>query len=240
MRRLHQQRRGKGSPKYISNQNNAHFKAMYPFNYTMERMNGEVIDIMHNPGKGAPIAEIKLENGTVFYTPASEGSYVGQIIEVGNNAALGLSHIVPLSLVPPGFTVYNLESKAGTGGSFFRTGGAFGLVISKDERGVFVKMKSGVKKSFDPKCLCTLGIVSGAGRKEKPFMKAGNKAHAMHAKGGRIYPVVRGYAMNAYDHPHGGSGHNSAGRQKNKSRIYSAPGQKVGHIAASRTGRRKK
>ncbi len=71
-------------------------------------------------------------------------------------------------------------------------------------------------------------------------MKAGNKSFAMKAKGGRIYPIVRGYAMNAVDHPHGGSGHNSAGRQKNVSKKFGAPGQKVGHIGPRRTGRRKR
>ena len=119
-------------------------------------------------------------------------------------------------------------------------GGSFGEVISIENDVVFVKMKSGEKRKFDPKCLCVIGVVAGGGRTIKPMYKAGNMHFLMKARGGRIYPCVRGYAMNTVDHPHGGSGHNSAGRQKATSRKFGAPGQKVGHFAASRTGRKKK
>ena len=237
-RRLKSQRRGKGSPKYKAK--DGKIKIDYPFDYTLEKKVGEIIDIVHSSNQNAPLAKIMLEDKTIFYVPAAEGSYVGQRIEVGSEARLGLNNVLPLSKVPAGFTVYNIESKAGAGGKFFRTSGTFGLIIGSDEKGVYIKMKSGEKKIFSPKNLCTLGIVSGAGKKEKPFMKAGNKFYAVKAKSGRLYPVVRGFAMNAVDHPHGGSGHNSAGRQKNVSKKFGAPGQKVGHINPKRTGRRKK
>ena len=239
MKRLKVQRRGKGSPRYIAKKDSI-AKVKYPFNYTLERVSGEIVDILHNPGKTAPLAKVVLETGDYFYIPAGEGTFVGQKIEVGKGAKPNLGNILPISEVLPGFPVYNIENIPGDGGSFLRAAGAFGEVIGKEENMVYVKMKSGVKKKIDPKCLCVIGVVAGAGRVIKPFYKAGNKHFLMKAKGGRIYPCVRGFAMNAVDHPHGGSGHNSAGRQKIKPKKFGAPGQKVGFIGAKRTGRRKK
>jgi len=239
MRRLKTQRRGKGSIRYTARKYSV-ARVRYPFNYTLNLLNGEIVDILHNSGKTAPVAEVLLEDRSLFYTLASEGSYVGQTVQAGTSAEIGLNNVLPIGKVPSGFTVYNLESKPGTGGSFFRSAGSYGVVIGSDESGVYVKMKSGEKKLFDPKSLCTLGVVAGSGRKDKPLMKAGNMHHAMKAKGGRIYPVVRGYAMNAHDHPHGGSGHNSAGRKKVVSRKFGAPGQKAGNSGSKRTGRLKK
>lgn len=238
-KRLKVQRRGKGSPRYASKRNSVD-KARYPFNYNQEKINGEVVEILHNSGKSAPLVKIVLEDNNTFYLPASEGMYVGHKIEVGSKSEIALGNIMPIGELTTGLPIFSIENHPGDGGNFFRASGAFGEIISIEPDGVYVKMKSGVKRKFDPKCLCAIGIVAGGGRTIKPFYKAGNKHYLMKAKGGRIYPCVRGYAMNAVDHPHGGSGHNSPGRQKAASRKFGAPGQKVGHFAASRTGRKKK
>lgn len=239
MKRLKVQRRGKGSPRYRAKRNSVG-AIKYPYSYTTEMLHGEIIDILHNSGKSAPLAKFYLEDNTTFYLPASEGSYVGLKIEYGSKASMGLCSVLPIGKVPTGTPIYNIENHPGDGGCFFRAGGSFGEVIGSDEKGIFVKMKSGVKKKFDPKSLCVIGVVAGGGRTIKPHYKAGNMAHSMFAKGGRIYPRVRGYAMNAVDHPHGGSGHNSPGRQKATSKKFGATGQKVGHFGSSRTGRLKK
>ena len=239
MKRLKVQRRGKASPRYAAKRNSSG-KIKYPFNYNQEKLFGEVVELLHNSGKSAPLAKVVLENNESFCIPASEGVYIGKKIEAGVGSSIALGNILPIGEVAPGMPVFNIENKAGDGGSFFRAGGSFGEVIGIENNIVFVKMKSGEKRKFDPKCLCVIGVVAGGGRTIKPFYKAGAKHFLMKAKGGRIYPCVRGYAMNAVDHPHGGSGHNSAGRQKNASRKFGAPGQKVGHFASKRTGRLKK
>ena len=92
-------------------------------------------------------------------------------------------------------------------------------------------------KPFDEKCLATIGVAAGGGRTDKPFVKAGAKFYRERAKGKR-WPVVRGVAMNAIAHPHGGSQHH-AGKSTTVKRSAS-PGRKVGHIAAKRTGRKKR
>lgn len=239
MKRLKVQRRGKGSPRYIARTDSID-KAKYPFNFSQEKMHGEIVGLIHNRGKSAPLVKIALENGVNFYLPASEGTYVGQKIQVGAGSELSLGSVLLIGDVLPGMPIYNIENHPGDGGQFFRAGGSFGEVISVENDVVYVKMKSGEKKKFDPKNLCTVGIVAGGGRVIKPFYKAGAKSHLMKAKGGRIYPRVRGYAMNTVDHPHGGSGHNSAGRQKMASKKFGPPGTKVGHFGGKRTGRKKK
>lgn len=80
-----------------------------------------------------------------------------------------------------------------------------------------------------------VGIVAGGGRTDKPILKAGRNAHKFKAKGNR-WPRVRGVAMNAVDHPHGGGNHQHLGMPGTRRRD-APPGQKVGLIAARRTGR---
>ena len=78
--------------------------------------------------------------------------------------------------------------------------------------------------------------MGGGGRKDKPFLKAGKKHNAYRARG-KLYPVVRGVAMCAVSHPHGGGGHQHVGKPYTVKRGAS-PGRKVGSIAAKRTGRK--
>ena len=81
-----------------------------------------------------------------------------------------------------------------------------------------------------------MGVLAGGGRKDKPFLKAGKKYHAFRTRG-KQYPVVRGVAMNAVAHPHGGGGHQHVGKPYTVKRGAS-PGRKVGSVAARRTGRK--
>ncbi len=89
-------------------------------------------------------------------------------------------------------------------------------------------------KWLNPKCRATIGIVAGGGRTDKPFVKAGKKWYKMANKATK-WPVVRGVAMNAVDHPFGGGGRQHPGRPKTVGR-HTPPGRKVGSIAARRTG----
>jgi large subunit ribosomal protein L8e len=79
-----------------------------------------------------------------------------------------------------------------------------------------------------------VGLVAGGGRVEKPILKAG-RAHFKYAAKRNEWPKVRGVAMNPVDHPHGGGNHQHLGMPSTRSR-YAPPGQKVGQIAARRTG----
>jgi len=93
-------------------------------------------------------------------------------------------------------------------------------------------MPSGSFKTFDPRCRASLGVVAGGGQKEKPFGKAGNKFHAYRSKSKANFKV-KGLAMNAVDHPHGGGGHPHVGKPSTVSRNAS-PGRKVGRLSPKR------
>ena len=89
-------------------------------------------------------------------------------------------------------------------------------------------------KWINSQCLCTVGVVAGGGRTDKPFLKAGNKHYYIRSKA-KKWPIVRGVTMNACSHPYGGGAKQSPHKSTTTSR-NAPPGRKVGQIAARRTG----
>ena len=169
---------------------------------------------------------------------APEGAYIGQSIECGDEATLANGNTMMLEHIPEGTPIYNIEGSPGDGGRYVRSSGLTATIISTDKTKSMVRLPSGTQKAFSPRCRATIGIVSGGGRPEKPFLKAGAVWHHTRGKA-RKWPVVRGAAMNACSHPHGGGSHQSPGRPTTVSR-HAPPGRKVGNIAARRTGRKNK
>jgi large subunit ribosomal protein L2 len=100
-----------------------------------------------------------------------------------------------------------------------------------------IKLPSGKNKHINDLCRATIGIISGAGRTEKPFLKAGDKFHLKKAKG-HLYPRTRGRAMIAAAHPYGSS--KRGARKVTTVSRHAPPGKKVGLIAAKGAGRRKR
>jgi large subunit ribosomal protein L2 len=200
---------------------------------------GKITNIIHEPGRGAPLAEVKFESESkLHYMAAPEGAYVGQVIESGEEAPLANGNTLMLEYIPEGTPIYNIEGSPGDGGKFVRSSGLAATIVSTDKSKSMVRLPSGTQKAFSPRCRATIGIVSGGGRSEKPFLKAGAVWHHTRAKA-RKWPVTRGAAMNAASHPHGGGSHQSPGRPTTVSR-HAPPGRKVGNIAARRTGRKNK
>ena len=99
-----------------------------------------------------------------------------------------------------------------------------------------IKLPSDKIKSVSKKAMATVGVVAGGGVTEKPLLKAGANYWKYKVKA-KKWPTVRGVAMNAVDHPHGGGSHQSVSRSSTVSR-NAPPGRKVGHIAARRAGRK--
>ncbi|MEM2841849.1 MAG: 50S ribosomal protein L2 [Thermoproteota archaeon] len=196
---------------------------------------GRVLQLVHDPGRGAPLALIELENKVKFFTLASEGTYVGQEVEVGKKTPVKLGNILTLAEMPEGTYVCNVERKPGDGGALFRSSGNYAVIIGKSGGMVTLKDAKGRLFLIKGDSLATVGIVAGGGRTEKPFLKAGNKLKLMRSKG-RRYPIVRGVAMAAVHHPHGGGRHQHVGGSTSISRRLS-PGAKVGLISPKRTGR---
>jgi len=171
------------------------------------------------------------------YLPAPKNVFVGQEIECGSKARIGVGNVIPLGFLPEGSVVCNLELRPGDGGRIVRSAGASARVTSKDEKAVIVKLPSKKVKILSPSCRAMIGIISAGGKTKKPFVKAGKRFHVLQSKS-KIWPIVKGTCMNPVDHPHGG------GKRRNKKKKtvgrFAAPGQKVGSIASKQTGRRKK
>ena len=102
---------------------------------------------------------------------------------------------------------------------------------------VSVLMPSKRQKLFNGNCRATIGRVAGGGRTEKPFVKAGNKMHAMRARG-KLFPVTSAVAVNANEHPFGCGRGRHVGKPKNAPK-HAPPGRKVGIQYSRRTGRKR-
>lgn len=137
--------------------------------------------------------------------------------------------------MPEGAVVCNLEEKVGDRGALARASGKYCTIVGHTENFTQIKLPSGKKKSVPNQARAMVGVVAGGGRIEKPILKAGRAYHAAKAKRNN-WPKVRGVAMNPVEHPHGGGNHQHIGHPSTVSR-HAPHGQKVGLIAARRTGR---
>lgn len=236
-KRILVQRMGRGTPTFRSPKHLRIAAVKYPYTPPVSTLKGVVVDILHEPGRSAPIALIKLENGEEFYNVAVEGLRVGQIIEIGPNASPSNGNILPLRNIPEGARICNIELRPFDGGKLVRSGGSYAILTGKTSTHAIITLPSGKQKSILLDARATIGVVAGGGRLEKPLLKAGNSYYKWKVKA-RKWPRVRGVAMNAVDHPHGGGSHQSESKPTTVSR-RTPPGRKVGHIAARRTGRKK-
>lgn len=239
-KRTRVQRRGRGGSTFRAATHKRIAPACYPpvAKEMLEALiRGIVEEILHDPGRGAPLALIRFENGEECYTVVPEGIYTGQQIQMGGKAYVEVGNILPVGKIPEGTMICNIELKPGDGGKIAKSSGAYATVVAHTAQGTMIRLPSGSSKYLSDNCRATIGVVSGAGRTEKPFLKAGPKFHLMRARG-RKYPRTRGKAMVAAVHPYGSS-KRSARKVTTVSR-HAPPGKKVGLIAAKGAGRRKK
>ncbi|MCD6512265.1 MAG: 50S ribosomal protein L2 [Thermoplasmata archaeon] len=232
-KRLRHQRRGAAKPRYTS----PSFKHKGPVSYpAMGEYVGVVRDIIHNPGTTAPLAIVEFEDGKKMNLIATEGIMVGERIKFTSRTAVKPGNVLPLSSIPQGTPIYNIEAQPGDGGKMVRAAGSYATIVSHERDGVIVRLPSGKHKLFLHGCRATIGVAAGGGRGDKPFVKAGKKYYATRARP-RLFPRTSGVAMNPVNHPHGGGSHQHVGRPKTVAR-GAPPGRKVGSIAARRTGKR--
>jgi large subunit ribosomal protein L8e len=202
---------------------------------------GRTTDIIHDPGRGAPLAKVVFKDPYKFKQHietfiANEGMYTGQFIYCGKKAALSVGNVLPVGSMPEGTVISNVEDKIANKGTLGRTSGNYITIIghNPDEGKTRIKLPSGAKKVVHSSCRGMIGIVAGGGRTDKPLMKASRAKHKFAVKRNN-WPKTRGVAMNPVDHPHGGGNHQHIGAPSTISR-YAVQGQKAGLIAARRTG----
>lgn len=238
-KRLLVQRRGRGSSVFRSpgwkKIGDVAYRKYDPREFEDKVIRGEVLELLHDPGRGVPVARVRFEDGVEMLMVAPEGLAIGQQILYGGNAPPNLGNILPLGKIPEGTQVCNVELRPGDGGRIARASGTYAIVLAHVDGKTLVQLPSKKVKEIDSRARATIGIVAGGGRVEKPFLKAGKMYHWSKAKSFK-YPTVRGKAMSPYAHPAGGGSHPKGLRPAPRT---APPGRKVGHIAPRRTGRRK-
>lgn len=231
------QRRGRGGSVFTARS----FRRIAPLRFPTiaeASLRGVVREIMHHPGRGTPLVLVELANGSACCLTAPEGLTLNQGIVIGSGASPNVGNILPLERVPEGTLVCNVELRPGDGGRLARASGTYCMVVAHTPQGTELRLPSGKSVYMNNRCRAMIGVVAGAGRIEKPFLKAGAVKKLMRARG-RMWPITKGQSMVAASHPHGGGRHKHAGKPTTVSRM-TPPGRKVGMIAARQTGRAKR
>ncbi|MFX1281776.1 MAG: 50S ribosomal protein L2 [Promethearchaeota archaeon] len=237
-KRILAQRKGRGVLGFRSPSHRHVGQVKYrPFKKSEKLFSFKVLDLVHSPGRGAPVAQVQYDDGEKGLWLPPEGIFIGQEFiqsKTGYGQTVEVGNILPLKKIPLGTLVFNVESTPQDGGKFARSSGVAATVRNKSGNNVELLFRSKKTKWINEKCLATIGVVAGGGRTDKPFLKAGNKFHYVKSKA-KKWPVVRGVAMNATSHPYGGGAKQSPHKSTTTSR-NAPPGRKVGQIAARRTG----
>jgi len=200
--RLRKAGRGAGGRISVRHQGGGHKRKYREIDFRRDKhgIPGTVKTIEYDPYRSADIALIAYADGEKRYIIAPKNLTVGQKIMSGENA-------LPLSAIPVGFTVHNIELTLGRGGQLVRSAGAGALVAAKEGEYVTIKLPSGELRRVNGKCYATIGIVGNEDRMNTSLGKAGR------ARWRGIRPTVRGMAMNPVDHPLGGG--EGAGKGRN-------------------------
>lgn len=193
-----------------SRKNQGRHKRLYrfvDFRYHHEGQSAEVERLEYDPNRTAYIMLVRFEDGHLAYLLAPNGVSVGDKIFSGDDVDIKPGNSLPLSSMPLGTLVHNVELKPGKGGQFARAAGSFARVVSRDQGYVVLLLSSGEQRRVLSVCRATVGVLSNSAHANRKLGKAGAKRHR------GIRPRVRAVAMNPHDHPlGGGEGKTSGGR----------------------------
>jgi large subunit ribosomal protein L2 len=159
---------------------------------------GKITSIEYDPNRSARIALITYADGDKRYILAPLGLAVGQTIETGDKAELRPGNTLPLSAIPDGTLIHNLEFEPGKGAQIVRSAGTSAQLLVKEGKYALIKLPSGETRRFLIGCMATIGQIGNVEHRGIRLGKAGKKR----LLGQR--PKVRGSAMTPRDHPHGG------------------------------------
>jgi large subunit ribosomal protein L2 len=180
-----------------------------------------VKSIEYDPNRTARIALLYYVDGEKAYMLAPENLQVGQTVLSGPNIAPEVGNCLPLSDIPVGTIVHNIEVKPGQGASMVRSAGAYAQLLGRSGKYASIKLPSGETRMILSTCYATVGTVSNGDHMNVRLGKAGRKRWL-----GRR-PRTRGVAMNPVDHPMGGGeGRSSGGHPRSRTGIM-AKGQKT-------------
>jgi large subunit ribosomal protein L2 len=157
-----------------------------------------VASIEYDPNRSARIALLHYVDGEKRYILAPNGLKVGDMLEAGPEAEVRVGNALPLTNVPLGSYIHNIELQPGRGGVLVRSAGTQAQLVAREGEYASIRMPSGEQRLLHVKCMATLGQVGNIEHSLITIGKAGRSRHL-----GRR-PGVRGSVMNPADHPHGG------------------------------------
>ncbi|GAB4493574.1 MAG: 50S ribosomal protein L2 [Anaerolineales bacterium] len=158
----------------------------------------KVAAIEYDPNRTARLALLHYADGEKRYILAPLGLKVGDVLLSGAGAEIRPGNCLPISSIPVGTMVHNIEVKEGKGGQLVRSAGAAAQLLAKEGDYAQIRMPSGEVRLIRQKCFATIGQVGNLDHSNIKLGKAGRKRHL------GIRPTVRGSAMTPRDHPHGG------------------------------------
>ncbi len=161
-------------------------------------MAAKVLAIEYDPNRTANIALICYKDGTKSYILAPVGLTVGMEVVSGNEAEAKVGNCLPLSNIPIGAEIHNIELVPGRGGQMVRSAGVTAQLMAKEGKYAILRLPSGEMRMVPIICRATIGTVGNIEHNLVNIGKAGRKRNM------GIRPTVRGSVMNPNDHPHGG------------------------------------
>ena len=168
------------------------------FKRNKEGIPAKVIGIEYDPNRTANIALICYADGEKAYILAPQGLTDGMTVQSGSGAEVRVGNCLPLSEIPVGTQIHNIEFYPGKGGQLVRSAGNSAQLMAKEGKYATLRLPSGEMRMVPIVCRATIGVVGNGDHSLINLGKAGRKRHM------GIRPTVRGSVMNPNDHPHGG------------------------------------
>ncbi len=168
------------------------------FKRNKDNMAATVIGIEYDPNRSANIALIQYEDGEKAYILAPQGLTDGDKVISGETADIKPGNCMPISSIPVGTLIHNIELNPKQGGKLVKAAGQSAQLMAKEGKYAHVRLPSGEMRLILAKCRATIGVIGNSDHENVKIGKAGRKRHM------GIRPTVRGSVMNPVDHPHGG------------------------------------
>ena len=186
-----------------------------------------VLTIEYDPNRSARIALVEYQDGVKRYIIAPNGLKVGQVIASGKGVAPELGNALPLSEIPVGTLVHNIELRPGQGAAMARSAGTFAQLAAREGNHAVLRLPSGETRMVLVSCRATVGTVSNPDHNLESYGKAGRSRWL-----GRR-PRNRGVVMNPHDHPMGGGEGRASGGHPRSRKGLPAKGYKTRNPKAS-------
>jgi large subunit ribosomal protein L2 len=171
----------------------------------------KVVSIEYDPNRSARISLLHYKDGEKRYILHPAGLKVGETVLSGPGAEIKTGNALPLTDIPVGTFVHNVELAPGLGGQFIRSAGASAQIMAREGGYVQLRMPSAEIRLVPERCYATIGQVGNSEHENRVLGNAGRSRHL------GIRPTVRGTAMNSVDHPHGGGRGRSKGNNQPRS-----------------------